>query len=120
MVRELPRRLQEHPEPAFRVIAGAGMATPEFAEPIITPFVIPTVLAALWCLLRHPDSWRKGVASAIRLGGDVDTLGAIVGALLGARLGLASIPHHLVEAVLDRDVLQTLALRYHALVTRKR
>jgi ADP-ribosylglycohydrolase len=119
MVRELPRRLQENPELAVRMIARSGLPKPEFAEPIITPFVIPTVLAALWCLLRYPDSWQKGVASAIRLGGDVDTLGAIVGALLGAKLGRKSIPQNLAETVLDRDTLQTLALRYHALVTRK-
>jgi ADP-ribosylglycohydrolase len=119
MVRELPCRLQERPETAVRMIAWSGMTKPEFAEPIITPFVVPTVLAAFWCLLRYPDSWGKGVATAIRLGGDVDTLGAIVGALLGAKLGLTSIPHNLVETVLDRDTLQTLALRYHALVTRK-
>jgi poly(ADP-ribose) glycohydrolase ARH3 len=119
LVRELPCRLQEDPETAVRAIARSGMTKPELAEPIITPFVIPTVLAAFWCLLRHPDSWHKGVASAIRLGGDVDTLGAIVGALLGAKLGMTSIPHNLVEAVLDRETLQTLALRYHALVTGK-
>jgi ADP-ribosyl-[dinitrogen reductase] hydrolase len=53
------------------------------------------------------------------LGGDVDTLGAITGALMGARLGMTSIPPHLVETVLDRDALRTLALRYHALVTGK-
>jgi ADP-ribosylglycohydrolase len=119
MVRELPRRLQEDPETAVRTIAWSGMTQPEFAEPIITPFVIPTVLAAFWCLLRYPDSWPKCVATAIRLGGDVDTLGAISGALAGARVGMASIPPHLVETVLDRDTLRTLALRYHALVMRK-
>jgi ADP-ribosylglycohydrolase len=119
MVRELPCRLQEDPETAVRTIAGLGLTKPEFAEPIITPFVIPTVLAAFWCLLRYPDSWPKCVAAAIRLGGDVDTLGAIVGALMGAKLGMTSIPPNLVEAVLDRESLQTLALRYHALVTGK-
>jgi ADP-ribosyl-[dinitrogen reductase] hydrolase len=92
MVREIPCLLQEEPTTAIRTIAWSGMSRPEFAEPIITPFVVPTVLAALWCLLRHSHSWGKAVASAIRLGGDVDTLGAIVGALLGAKLGAESIP----------------------------
>lgn len=47
-------------------------------------------------------------------------LGAIVGALAGARMGLAAIPRHLVETVLDSEQLRGLAVRYHALVTRKR
>ena len=80
MVLGLPQLAQQEPEVALPSIAWAGMSRPEFDRPIITPFVIPTVLAALWCLLRHPDSWADAVASAIRLGGDVDTLGAIVGA----------------------------------------
>ena len=103
---------------SIRTIAWSGMSRPEFAEPIITPFVVPTVLAAFWCLLRHPESWGQAVASAIRLGGDVDTLGAIVGAILGAKLGSESIPQNLVDTDLNLEFLHTLALRYHALVTR--
>jgi ADP-ribosylglycohydrolase len=115
LVRGLPRLLEEGPETAVPAIAWSGMARPEFDEPIITPFIVPTVLAALWCLLRQPDSWPGAVASAIRLGGDVDTLGAIVGALLGARLGLAAIPRHLVAAVRHSERPQALAGRYHGL-----
>jgi ADP-ribosyl-[dinitrogen reductase] hydrolase len=58
------------------------------------------------------------VAAAIRLGGDVDTLGAIVGALAGVRLGAGAIPAHLRETVQQSRELEVLALRYHALVTR--
>ena len=79
MVRGLPSLLAEGPETALHRIAWSGMARPEFDRPIITPFVIPTVLAALWSVLQHLDSWSEAVAGAIRLGGDVDTLGAIVG-----------------------------------------
>ena len=118
MVRGLPRLFDEEPATAICTIAWSGMTKPEFPEPIITPFVIPTVLAAFWCVLRHPDSWAHGVASAIRLGGDVDTLGAIVGALLGTKLGARNIPQNLMNSVVDLEFLQSLALRYHALVTR--
>jgi ADP-ribosylglycohydrolase len=116
MVRSIPKLLFDDTIETLRQIAWAGMSRPEFDQPIITPFVIPTVLAALWTLLRHLDSWAKAVASAIRLGGDVDTLGAIVGALAGARHGMSAIPRHLVDGVLDSLKLQTLAARYYALV----
>ena len=85
---------------------------PEFSRPIITPFVIPTVLAALWAVLRHPSSWSGAVAEAIHFGGDVDTLGAIVGALAGTRLGLSAIPGHLAKEVLKADEIRGLARRY--------
>lgn len=115
MVARLPALTEQPPAVAVRIIAWSGMDRPEFDMPIITPFVIPTVLAALWCLLRHPDSWTRAVGSAIRLGGDVDTLGAIVGALAGVRLGVSAIPLHLRETVQQAERIQELALRYHAL-----
>lgn len=111
MVRGLLGKVREE---ALHAIAWAGMERPEFDRVIITPFVIPTVLASLWCLLRH-ESWPKAVATAVRLGGDVDTLGSIVGALAGARHGLAGIPRHLIDGVLNSEKLQALAARYHVL-----
>jgi ADP-ribosylglycohydrolase len=118
MVAGLPALVEGAAEAAVRTLAWSGMARPEFKQPIITPFVIPTVLASLWCVLRHPDSWPRAVATAIRLGGDVDTLGAIVGALAGARLGASAIPPHLRETVQQAEQIQRLALRYHELATR--
>jgi ADP-ribosylglycohydrolase len=115
-VSRLPLLAGQAPDVALPAIAWAGMARPEFDAPIITPFVIPTVLASLWCLLHHPDSWGGAVTSAIRLGGDVDTLGAIVGALAGVKLGVEAIPRHLQEAVQEREQIMGLALRLHALV----
>jgi len=118
MVARLPALTEQPPEVAVRIIAWSGMERPEFDVPIITPFVIPTVLAALWCLLRPPDSWTRAVASAIGLGGDVDTLGAIVGTLAGVRLGVSAIPLHLRETVQESERIQKLALRYHAVTAR--
>jgi ADP-ribosylglycohydrolase len=115
MVARIPALVEEPPEVAISIVAWSGMDRPEFDSPIITPFVIPTVLASLWCLLRHTDSWPRAVGNAIRLGGDVDTLGAIVGALAGTRLGVLAIPSHLRETVHQSKQIQELALRFHAL-----
>jgi ADP-ribosyl-[dinitrogen reductase] hydrolase len=95
LIRALPARLREDRETALHAIAWAGSSKPEFSRPIITPFVVPTVLAALWVMLRHQTSWTGAVSEAIHLGGDVDTLGAIVGALSGVRLGISAILAHL-------------------------
>lgn len=116
LIADLPARLGEDEEAARHAIAWAGMARPEFSRPIITPFVVPTVLAALWSVLRRPDDWSRAVAGAIRLGGDVDTLGAIVGGLMGARLGVAAIPPHLADEVLDAATIRQLAHRYFLVI----
>lgn len=97
-------------------VAYAGQSAPEFDRPIISPFVIPTVLASIYCLLTNADSWIDAVTAAVRLGGDVDTLGAIVGALAGARHGFDALPTHLVETVQDSNAIQVLAARYHGVI----
>jgi ADP-ribosylglycohydrolase len=117
LVEDLPSRLHQDRDTALHAIAWAGSSRPEFSRPIITPFVVPTVLAALWVVLRHESSWPDAVAEAIHLGGDVDTLGAIVGALMGARLGHAAIPAHLADRVLGVVEIRHLARQYSVLTT---
>ena len=119
LIEGLPLRLQEDRETALHAIAWAGASKPEFSRPIITPFVVPTVLAALWVVLQHQTSWPTAVSEAIHLGGDVDTLGAIVGALSGARLGDSAIPAHLASGVLGAEQIQKLASQYYEVVTRR-
>jgi ADP-ribosylglycohydrolase len=112
LIAGLPARLTGDPQAELEYIAWAGGEAREFAAPIITPYVVPTVLAAFWAVFRHPESWADAVAAAIGLGGDVDTLGAIVGGLMGARLGVTAIPAHLARDVLDAPRLRRLAHRY--------
>jgi ADP-ribosylglycohydrolase len=116
LINDLPARLQEDRDTAIAAIAWAGSPAPEFSRPVITPFVVPTVLAALWVVLRNPSSWPNAVVEVIQLGGDVDTLGAIVGALMGTRLGISAIPEHLVVGVLRSAEIQRLARQYHRIV----
>jgi ADP-ribosylglycohydrolase len=116
LVAGLPARLRADSMDALDYVAWSGGEMREFDEVIITPYVVPTVLAALWAVASHPKSWPDAVAAAIGLGGDVDTLGAIVGGLMGARLGLGAVPDHLVQDVLDTHRLRELALRYARLI----
>lgn len=44
-----------------------------------------TAAAVLWCTTRAP-SVRGGLVSAVQLGGDTDTVAALVGGLMGCRL----------------------------------
>ena len=120
LVANLPAQLAGDQSRLLEYVAWSGGNAREFDEVIITPYVVPTVLAALWAVIRFPCSWEESVAAAVRLGGDVDTLGAIVGGLMGARLGLAAIPRHLREDVLDVDRLHVLARRYTQLIESRR
>ncbi len=92
-VRRLPEWLGAPEEEAVVEIARAGQ--PTFADRVITPFVVPTVLASLYAFLRTPGDFRESVAYVIRLGGDTDTTGAITGAISGSLNGESALPPHL-------------------------
>jgi ADP-ribosylglycohydrolase len=82
---------------AAREHLNRGTSAPEFAASLgldhgVTGFVNHTVPVAVYCWLRYHDDFRAAVEAAVMLGGDADTVGAIVGALAGATLGPDAIP----------------------------
>jgi ADP-ribosyl-[dinitrogen reductase] hydrolase len=65
-----------------------------------------TVAAALWCATRA-RSLRDGLISAVQLGGDTDTVTALVGGLMGCTLTAeqvrAELPWHRLVALPEPD-----------------
>ena len=47
---------------------------------------------ALYCCLRHFDSFEDAIIAAVNHGGDSDSTGAVTGNVLGAALGYNAIP----------------------------
>lgn len=76
-------------------------------------WVVHTLAWALCVLLRHPDHALDALQDAIAAGGDTDSVAAILGAWLGARLGTEGLPLELVERIhhgpFGPDHLQSLA-----------
>jgi poly(ADP-ribose) glycohydrolase ARH3 len=68
----------------------------------ISAFVTPSVAWSLYAFLRTPDDYWTAVCTAIAVGGDTDTMGAIAGALAGARLGPDALPTDLLGRLTDR------------------
>ncbi|HKP52262.1 MAG TPA: ADP-ribosylglycohydrolase family protein [Chloroflexia bacterium] len=54
---------------------------------------------AIYCALKFPDDWRKGVLAAANHSGDSDSTASICGAILGTHLGLRAIPGEWVRSV---------------------
>jgi len=75
--------------------AGLGMSDG------VTGFILHTVPAALFCWLRSPGDLRSSIEDIIRMGGDADSTGAIVGGLAGATVGAGAIPASWVEGLWD-------------------
>lgn len=70
----------------------ANFATRNGCEQGVSGFVMHTVPVALHVWLSHPEDYACAVETVVRCGGDTDTVGAIVGGLVGARVGPDGIP----------------------------
>ena len=57
-----------------------------------TSQAIAACVAALWLAARHLDDYGSGVLAAINAEGDTDTVAAMVGSIVGARVGMEAIP----------------------------
>ena len=80
---------------------------------------IETTQAAYWLTLNAID-FEEGLVRAVNLGGDAATLGAVAGALLGARFGVQAIPERWIESLQMREELEAVADRLWKLAEPKK
>ena len=73
-------------------------------------YVVHTLEAALWCLLKH-DTYAATVLAAVNLGDDTDTTGAVAGGLAGLAYGEAGIPAEWLAVLARRADIEELATR---------
>ncbi|MEY4531278.1 MAG: hypothetical protein RLZZ156_1999 [Deinococcota bacterium] len=69
-------------------------------------YALATVQVAAWVLM-HSENFEEGLILAINQGGDADTIGAVTGALLGAKFGLSNIPKRWRDGLLIYAKLET-------------
>ncbi|MGQ7403049.1 ADP-ribosylglycohydrolase family protein, partial [Streptococcus suis] len=77
--------------------AGRQESTLEFANLLglgkgVTGFILDTVPVVVHAWLSHPEYLHAAVSALILCGGDADTTAAIVGGLVGVRVGGSGIP----------------------------
>ncbi|MBC6609968.1 ADP-ribosylglycohydrolase family protein [Hymenobacter sp. BT507] len=73
-------------------------------------YVLHTLEAALWCLLRH-ETYAETVLAAVNLGDDTDTTGAVAGGLAGLYYGEAAIPVEWLQVLARRADIEALCRR---------
>ncbi|RTQ51479.1 ADP-ribosylglycohydrolase family protein [Hymenobacter gummosus] len=91
---------------------------PQYREDEISGsgYVLHTLEASLWCLLRY-DSYAETVLAAVNLGEDTDTTGAVTGGLAGLYYGEQAIPPEWLQALARRADIEDLAARMAAAVS---
>jgi ADP-ribosylglycohydrolase len=93
-----------------RIIAGELACMPE-EEIASSGYVVHTLEASLWCLLTT-DSFEDAILTAVNLGDDTDTTGCVAGGLAGLRYGTTGVPASWIEAVVYRDRISDITMRF--------
>ncbi len=94
--------------------AAARVESMKIEELETSAYVLDTLQAALWCFL-NTSSFEEALVTAVNLGGDADTTGAVCGALSGAYYGLEAIPERWKQPLKVRDEVCHLASRIYEL-----
>jgi len=71
-------------------------------------YVVHSLEASLWCTITN-DSYEDAVITAVNLGEDTDTIGAITGSINGVIYGMKEIPERWLEKLKRKDYLETLS-----------
>jgi ADP-ribosylglycohydrolase len=78
-------------------------------------WIAPEAVAmAIYCTMRYPDDFISALRRAVNIPGDSDSVGSIVGGILGARLGLEAIPPEWITRLEGHDQLADVANRLAA------
>jgi ADP-ribosyl-[dinitrogen reductase] hydrolase len=82
-------------------------------------FVMHTMETALWCFL-NSNGFEQAVVTAVNLGGDADTIGAVTGTLAGAFYGLPALPERWLATLQDRYVIEDMATELYNIYLEQR
>jgi len=85
----------------------SGKVNPENFELENTGYVVTTLQAGLFCGLTA-DTATDAIVDAVMLGGDTDTIGAVTGAIAGARFGANALPDRWLRAINESAELKQL------------
>ncbi len=69
---------------------------------VISSSPVQSCLFSIYCFMCIPDFFVSSICMAVRSGGDVSSIGSIVGGIVGARVGLKSIPSYFVDKINDQ------------------
>ena len=69
-----------------------------------------TFALVYFCILRYPKDYRKAVLTAVNITGDSDSVGSVVGGILGAILGIEAVPVSWTEALKEKEKLEEMVL----------
>jgi ADP-ribosyl-[dinitrogen reductase] hydrolase len=89
----------------IQAIAASAWASKSVDEISSSGYVVHTLEAAMWAV-GTTTSFEEALITAVNLGRDSDTVGAVAGQIAGARYGVQSIPERWLNVIAKREALE--------------
>ena len=93
-----------------RILKGNLMET-TIDEIKSTGYVVHSLEASIWCTITN-NNYEDAVITAVNLGDDTDTIGAITGAINGIIYGIDAIPERWLEKLKKKDYIKKLSKKF--------
>lgn len=81
-----------------------------------TGYVVDSLIAALWSLL-STNNYEEAVLTAVNLGDDTDTIGALTGGLAGLMYGFDAIPGEWIDQLAAKDQLDRAIEKFASVIS---
>lgn len=75
-------------------------------------YVVDTLEASIWCIL-HTNNYKNAVLTAVNLGDDTDTTGAVTGSLAGLIYGYNAIPDEWIKTLKNREYIYDICMEFY-------
>lgn len=99
---------------AFDRILKADIRNLEESEIRTSGYTVDTLEAAMWIFI-NSENYNDAILKAINLGDDTDTVGAVVGGLLGIEYGMKAINPNWVKQIQNKELLDSICERFNQL-----
>nr|WP_259306527.1 ADP-ribosylglycohydrolase family protein [Solobacterium moorei] len=74
-------------------------------------YVVDTLECAIWIFM-NAQYYKEAIIASANIGGDTDTIGAIVGSMAGIYYGFESIPSNWLDKLQRKEYLMELASKF--------
>ena len=92
------------------LLAKDGNSSPEKLSQLGEGWIAEEALSiAIYCALSHPEDFEKALKLSVNHSGDSDSTGSICGNIMGAKLGLKSIPKEWIDKLELSDLIEEMA-----------
>ena len=119
-IRGLPLLLTLNEDEAFERLIALDGNSGSLSAVGVPSLVVPALLSSFYYFLRSPGNVMETLRGCLLVGGTVDTVAAIGGALGGALCGDESLSMHLVNGLLDGEVISRMGDRLYRLKEEER